>query len=275
MADVTLLCPVRDCGAPLARGERSLACPRGHGFDRARSGYVNLLQPQDRRSRQPGDSREAALARRRLFAAGRLDPLLAALTAAAAGLPLAPRPAILDVGCGEGTVLARLAAALGGEAHGVDISAPVVDLAARAHPEATWLVANADRTLPYAGGSFDLALSITARQRPAELRRLLAPAGRLLVAVPGPDDLAELREAIGGERRPLAGGERTAEAFRPEFALADRRAISWTILLDPEGIADVLASSYRGARHAARQRLAGVAALAVTMSREILTLEPA
>ena len=29
-------------------------CPRGHAFDVARSGYVNLLQPQDRRS--PGQS---------------------------------------------------------------------------------------------------------------------------------------------------------------------------------------------------------------------------
>ncbi len=261
---------MRGCGEPLARGERALRCPRGHTFDLARSGYANLLQPQDRRSRAPGDSREAALARRRLFAAGRLDPLLAVLAETAAALPLPPEPAILDVGCGEGTVLARLAAALGGAAHGVDISAPAIDLAARAYPRATWIVANADRTLPYAGGSFDLALSITARQRPEELRRLLAPAGYLLVAVPGPDDLQELREAIGGERQSLPGGERIAESFAPFFALAGRRAVAWTVSLDDEGLADVLASSYRGARHAARRRLAGVRSLAVTMSREIL-----
>src|SRR4051794_4699635 len=95
MPEVTLLCPVRGCGEPLAGaprparagggGEplaaaaRALACPRGPRFDRARSGYVTLLQPQDRRSRQPGDSREASLARRRLYAAGHLDPLLDAL----------------------------------------------------------------------------------------------------------------------------------------------------------------------------------------------------
>jgi len=36
----------------------------------------------------------------------------------------------------------------------------------------------------------------------------------------------------------------------------------------------VLASSYRGARHAARRRLAGGAEVAVTMSREILTFRP-
>lgn len=266
---------MRGCGEPLARDRRALRCPRGHAFDLARSGYANLLQPQDRRSHSPGDSKEAALARRRLFAAGRLDPLLSALAEAAAALPLPPAPAILDVGCGEGTVLARLAAALGSrEAHGVDISTPAIDLAARAYPGATWIVANADRALPYAGGSFDLALSITARQRPAELRRLLALAGRLLVAVPGPDDLAELREAIGGERRALPGGDRIAESFAPAFALASRHSVSWTVPLDAASLADVLASSYRGARHAARARLGEAAPREVTMSREILTFRP-
>lgn len=47
MLAVALLCPVRGCGAPLARSGRALACLRGHGFDLARSGYTNLLQPQD------------------------------------------------------------------------------------------------------------------------------------------------------------------------------------------------------------------------------------
>jgi 23S rRNA (guanine745-N1)-methyltransferase len=276
VAAVTLLCPVRGCGAPLARLERSLACPRGHAFDLARSGYANLLQPQDRRSRAPGDSREAALARRRLFQAGRLDPLLAALRGARAELTLPAEPAILDLGCGEGSILAALSGS--GEAHGLDISTPAIDLAARAFPAITWIVANADRPLPYGAGSFDLALSITSRQRPRELRRVLAPRGALLVAVPGPDDLVELRETLAGERaerRPLSGGETAAASFAPDFTLAGRRALRWTARLDAAGIADVLASSYRGARRAQRARLAGLDELAVTMSREILVLRPA
>ena len=51
-----LLCPVRDCRMALPREERRLLCPRGHSFDVARSGYINLLQPQDRRSKRPGDT---------------------------------------------------------------------------------------------------------------------------------------------------------------------------------------------------------------------------
>ena len=41
--------PLRQNGGP------RLACDAGHAFDRARSGYVDLLQPQDSRARAPGD----------------------------------------------------------------------------------------------------------------------------------------------------------------------------------------------------------------------------
>src|SRR6266545_2570863 len=105
---VTLLCPVRSCGEVLAREPRAFRCPRGHSFDMGRSGYCNLLQPQDRKSKQPGDSKEAVLARRRFLEAGHADFLRTALLATFDALPLPPRPAVLDVGCGEGFFLGNL-----------------------------------------------------------------------------------------------------------------------------------------------------------------------
>ena len=65
-----LACTVRGCGAPLHRLERAYACTRGHHFDTARSGYVNLLQPQDKRALSPGDTRESVEARRALLDTG-------------------------------------------------------------------------------------------------------------------------------------------------------------------------------------------------------------
>ena len=65
-----LICPVRGCGLALTRDEKRAFCSRGHSFDVARSGYINLLQPQDRRSKEPGDTKEAVAARRRLMIAG-------------------------------------------------------------------------------------------------------------------------------------------------------------------------------------------------------------
>ncbi|HEX9944048.1 MAG TPA: methyltransferase domain-containing protein, partial [Thermoanaerobaculia bacterium] len=193
------MCPVRNCGAPLERRSPALACPQGHSFDVARSGYCNLLQPQDRRSQRPGDPRQAVEARRRFLEAGYGGPLLRALLDEIGVLGLRSGAAVLDVGCGEGYYLGGIARERQVEAHGVDLSTPAIELAARRYPGITWIVANADRLLPYAPESFDLVLSIDARLNPAQMRRVLAPGGRLLVAVPGPDDLVELRAAVLGE----------------------------------------------------------------------------
>ena len=65
-----LLCSVRGCHLALARDVRRMVCPRKHSFDIARSGYINLLQPQERRAKQPGDTAEAISARRRLHDRG-------------------------------------------------------------------------------------------------------------------------------------------------------------------------------------------------------------
>ncbi|HSB40762.1 MAG TPA: hypothetical protein VLK28_02930, partial [Methylomirabilota bacterium] len=76
----------------------------------ARLGYVNLLQPQDRRSPRPGDSAPAIAARRRFLSRG----FEAGLTRAIGDLlSLAPTDALLDVGCGDGDHLAALAERFG------------------------------------------------------------------------------------------------------------------------------------------------------------------
>jgi 23S rRNA (guanine745-N1)-methyltransferase len=267
---VVLLCPVRGCGSPLAPGERAWACPRGHSFDLAKSGYLNLLQPQDKRSKNPGDSKEAVAARRRILEAGHDVPFLDDLRATIAALPLPENPAVLDVGCGEGTHLAALASAFQAEAHGLDLSVPAIDLAARTHPGPTWVVANADRLLPYADGSFDLALSLTARMNAPELRRILTPEGRLLVAVPAEDDLAELREAVLGEKVLRSRVDRTAATFAPHFHLESHHLVRWTAHLDAVAVRDILASTYRGGRESQRERMEQLGGGAVTMGRDVL-----
>jgi 23S rRNA (guanine745-N1)-methyltransferase len=252
---VTLLCPVRGCGAPLERRERAWVCPRGHTFDIARSGYCNLLQPQDRRSKSPGDPREAALARRRFLEAGHGDFLLEALREEVQGTTL-------DVGCGEGFFLGSLAPE---EAHGVDLSVPAIDLAARHWPGVSWWVVNADRVLPFADGSFDTALSITGRRPAAELRRVLK--GRLLVAVPGEDDLIELREAVLGEGRLLGRVEKTVAELAGAFELESHRTVR---SVERVNARDALAATYRGARESQRKKLDELGEMQVTLSFDLL-----
>jgi 23S rRNA (guanine745-N1)-methyltransferase len=264
---------VRSCGRPLQASGRGLACAAGHAFDRARSGFVNLLQPQDRRSKTPGDTRAAALARRRLCDAGLERPLHERLlaTLAAAGIAV---PAVLDVGCGEGSALAWLAAQRPLQAHGVDLSVDAIDLAARRLPEATWVVANADRGLPFADASFDLVCTLLARRPAAELRRVLRSGGALLVAVPGPADLCELRAAAHGRAVARERLDAAAVELAPRFDLVRRERLTWRSALDRPGLDDLLASSYRGARARERERLTGLERLDVTLERDVGWFRP-
>jgi len=250
-----LLCPVRDCQMVLAREDRRVVCPRGHSFDIARSGYINLLQPQGRRSKQPGDTASAIAGRRRLHDLGVTEPLLRSIAEIFAA---SPGDIVLDAGCGDGFYLGSLARTAGFEAHGVDISVPAVDAAARRYPGCEWIVANADRFVPYAGGSFSIVLSITARMNAGEFRRVLRDDGRLLVAVPSPVDLIELR---GRGRDRVA---QTIETFAPHFTLADQRRVTTAADLDAAAVQDVLHSIYRPMRSQA------VEALRVTLSLDLL-----
>jgi 23S rRNA (guanine745-N1)-methyltransferase len=250
-----LLCPVRDCHMALAREPRRLACPRGHSFDVARSGYINLLQPQERRSRHPGDTAAAVAGRRRLHDRGVTEPLLRAI---AEMMVASPSDIVLDAGCGEGFYLGTLARRTGFDAHGVDISVPAVDLAARRYPECQWIVANADRFAPYADRSFSIVLSITARMNAGEFRRVLRDDGRLLVALPAREDLVEL---CGAGRDRVA---RTVETFAHGFTLVDKCRVSTAADLDAAAVQDVLLSIYRP------MRSLPVEAMRVTFSLDLL-----
>src|SRR5947209_12578237 len=255
-----LLCPVRNCRMALAREKRRVLCPRGHSFDIARSGYINLLQPQDRQSNQPGDTAAAVEARRRLHDRGVTGPLLHGIAEIMAA---SPSDIVLDAGCGDGFYLGALARQTGFSAHGVDISVPAIDAAARRYCGCEWIVANADRFVPYADRSFSTVLSITARMNSSEFRRVLRQGGRLVVAVPAPEDLIELRGA-GRDR-----GDRTVETFANDFTLVDRRRVTTTADLDAAAVQDVLHAIYRP------MRAQPIEAMRVTFSLDLLLFRAA
>ncbi len=259
-----LLCPVRDCHMALGRAERRVLCPRGHSFDVARSGYINLLQPQERRSKHPGDTAAAVAARRRLHDRGATEPLLRAI---AEMIAARPGDIVLDAGCGDGFYLGALARQTGFDAHGVDISTPAVDAAARRYPECEWIVTNADRFLPYADRSFSIVLSITARMNAGEFRRVLRNGGVLLVALPAPQDLVELRSHTRQAGRDRVA--RTIETFTHGFTLVDQRRVATAADLDATGVHDVLLSIYRP------KRAQPAAAMRVTFSLDLLLFRAA
>jgi len=270
---VILRCPVRGCTERLNREGVRWLCLQNHAFDQHRNGSLNLLQPQDRRSRTPGDSREVAAARRRLAGRGHAAPVYQALGSVLRSRLTGNPASLLDVGCGEGSFLGSLEDLPSLERHGLDISAPSIALAAKTWGEARFVVGNADRFLPYADRSFDVITSIDARTNAREFDRVLTERGLVLVAVPGADDLVELRERIQGGKVEKSRTARVEEELASPFRLADQMTVRVTRSVDPPDLRDLLAATYRGFRQSEGAAVAALTPMRVTLSHDILAFE--
>jgi len=249
-----LACTVRGCGLPLTRREAALACPAGHAYDVARSGYINLLQPQDRRSLDAGDSREAVEARAGLVSAGVGRALLDTVVARAAALEAGDCPVVIDLGSGTGDALGALAKARRVNGVGIDLSVAAAEHAARRFPDLTWVV----------------ALSLHARRNPAECARVLAPGGYLLVAVPAADDLIELRERVLGARVERDRTSALLEEHTGRFDVVDHFEVRATARLDGDRLRALLRATYRGARANVAERVTALATTEVTLASDVV-----
>ena len=268
-----LRCTVRDRQELLEQRERALVCRSGHHFDRAKQGYFNLLQPQDKKSKNPGDSDDAVLARHRWLQRGHGQGLINFLRPWLALDEVQGNRRTLDLGCGEGSFGPALFSNDATSYCGVDLSRRAIKLAARGWPDATWVLANADRILPAADQSVQRVVSLFGRRPVSEIHRVLVPGGVCVVAVPGEDDLIELREHVqqAGHRR--SRWEKIAE----EMTQADLEVVAhdqWRIqvTLEPDAIADALAMTYRAVRHSQKSRMDSLQAMDVTLSADLLLL---
>ena len=269
---VPLACSVRECGLPLARRAHAFVCSSGHSFDIARSGYVNLLQPQDRRSAHAGDPKEAVEARAALEGAGIGRAVIDLIVATVLALDPARDAVVVDLGCGSGEVLGTLCEPRLPAGIGIDLSVAAIDFAARRLPALTWVVANADRRLPLQDASVDVVLSIHGRRNPPECARVLRAAGALVIAVPAPDDLVELRTFVQGrgvERDRVDGLLREHAAY---FQPVDRVRSRERLTLGREELSSLLRGTYRAARFTVSDTVETMPTMEVTLSSEICVL---
>lgn len=227
-----LSCPV--CNMPLFPEEGRLVCEKNHSFDRAKSGYVNLLLSNGKHSKLPGDNKLMVNARRDFLQKGYYAPLAKALCEEAVSLyreAETPEWAVLDVGCGEGyytnAVFESLSDLGNIQVAGIDISKFALNAAAKKNKQVEYAVASAFH-LPVADRSVDLLLNLFAPYCGEEFWRVLKRGGLMLMVIPSKRHLWELKQAVYDSPY-----ENEVKGYDlPEFELLKVRKIKDTITLE-------------------------------------------
>lgn len=252
-----LRCPV--CGGPLAARDSALRCPRGHAYDIARQGYINL----DTGGGRPHQADTAAMiaARESFLGQRHYAPIAGAVSGLAHRLEPAAPGIVLDLAGGTGSYLAAVLAALPGRA-GIclDLSKPALRKAARAHPRVIAVGSDVWRRFPLADGSAAIVLSVFGPRNLAETIRVLDPAGMFLLVTPGPRHLAELVGPLGMLSVDAAKPQRVAAATAG-LRLISGEPLSYPVRLGHAAVRD-LVSMGPSAHHIApaqlRDRIAGL-----------------
>lgn len=223
-------CPV--CGSDMEVLElSSLRCKKGHSFDFAKQGYVNLVTHpiKTKYSKELFEARGKLMADYRFF-----EDLTEAISEVILqhsntnGEPLY----ILDTGCGEGTHLTDICNRVANNGRdvvgaGIDLAKEGVFVAARNYSEKIWCVADLART-PLKDEQFDVILNILSPSNYGEFSRLLKPGGLLIKVVPQSGYLSELREAFYADsEKESYSNEETVERFNEKFQLTEKLSVHY------------------------------------------------
>ena len=223
-----LRCPL--CGEPFARRENSFVCPRGHCYDIARQGYVNLAPARQERFYTKALFENRA----RVFESGLFAPVVDALSEVLDRFVPGENPVVVDAGCGEGYYIRRVCPQREITRVGFDLSRDAVRLAARGEKSAAFFAADLAH-IPLADGCADAVLDVFTPANYAEFGRVLRPGGVLLKLAPRAGYLRELRAAAKGHLRnaDYDGGQVDRYA-REHMDVIEQRVITYTRSVPPE-----------------------------------------
>ncbi|ASR39046.1 rRNA (guanine-N1)-methyltransferase [Prauserella marina] len=223
------------CHAPFEAPGNGLRCGRGHSFDAAKQGYVNLLHAKV--AAGTADTTEMVAARTAFLGSGFYAPLAGLLADSVPGEP----DLVVDAGAGTGYYLARVldrfAAATG---LALDVSAAALRKAAKAHPRAGAIGWNLWEPWPVADATADVVLNVFAPRNAAEFHRVLCPDGVLLVAGPASGHLGELASTLGLLDAESGKEKRLGATLGSHFELVSRRETTHAAELTAEQVRHVV-----------------------------------
>lgn len=237
----------------------TLGCANGHRFDVNKRGYATLV---NERSTTSGDTLEMLTDRASLLGSGAYAPIADALVEL---VPTTDRLRVLDAGCGTGYYLGSvLDARRGSRGLAMDRSAAAVRIATRSRASIVGLVADTWQQLPIRDAVCDVVLNVFAPRNAAEFARVSRPDGALLVVVPRPDHLAELREETGMLTVPADKVQHVTEQLSGTFEPAGNTMVRYTLDLKP-GHARLLQQMGPSAHHTSTDDSAALEAVTVSV----------
>lgn len=191
------ICPV--CRSPLQQEEKRYVCPKGHMFDRAASGYVNLAMNQSSSAKRHGDDKRMIRARTEFLNTGAYRCLSDKLVDISCSL-LADGESFLDAGCGEGHYTALLARRLEEDGKrctlmGIDVSKEALSAAEKRKAGLLLAVASVFH-LPVEEGSVSLVWNVFAPAAGEEYSRILRAGGHLIRVFPLEEHLMGLKKLV-------------------------------------------------------------------------------
>lgn len=198
MCESIFSCPV--CGRILRINGNTYKCKKNHCFDKAKSGYVNLLTSDRMHSKLPGDNKLMVRARREFLRRGYYSNLGDCLCHMICKYS-SDKMNVVDAGCGEGYYTEKIVSSLFKKgitikAGGIDISKNAADFAAKSGNNKIEYAAASVFHIPVADKSADIVVSVFSPLCLEEFLRILKKDGLFFMVIPDKRHLWELKSII-------------------------------------------------------------------------------